>query len=127
MSTPVVPARPTARTGGDSSTTTTDSTPQVPPRPARKLDPSPIRDVRSPFNQIPNPLGSVPSNPSKLSAEDVPARPPSVSLPSIGQEGSEYATYDLLPAEIPGVNNLASAQLAAPEQTRNVSKVRMDK
>lgn len=65
------------------------------------------------------------SKPSNLSVGEVPPRPPSVTLPSVGQEGSEYAaTYDLLPPEVPGVNNAASAEAAAApaEQTRNVAE-----
>jgi len=119
MSTPIVPARPSRSTAA--SGTTSDLTPSVPPRPIRKLDPSPNRAALSPFNELPPGGSYAPATPSKLSVEDTPARPPSVTLPSIGQEGSEYA-YGLLPPEVPGITNPASAELGTPEQTRNVSR-----
>lgn len=100
--------------------------PQVPARPVRKLDPSPSRDLMmSPFNEPPNPMGKVVG--SRRSAgslnPDLPPRPPSVNLPSVGQEGSEYASYDMLPAEAHGYSesNGAGTTVQAPEQTRNVS------
>lgn len=48
-----------------------------------------------------------------LSASDLPNRPPSVNLPSIGQEGNEYANFDTPTDEQP-------PSLAA-ERTANVS------
>lgn len=97
----------------------------MPARPARKLDPSPSRDMMSPFNELPNPMGkAVGSRRSANSLRpDIPPRPPSVSLPSVGQEGSEYASYDQLPPEAHGFaeSSGAGTSLQAPEQTRNVS------
>lgn len=118
MSTPIVPARPTARHTG-APTVVKENMPQVPPRPIRKLEPSPSREFRSPLNELPDPMGSLGKVRSRdqLSTADVPPRPPSVTLPSIGQEGSEYASYDQLPPEAHGV----SAEVATPELTRNVS------
>ena len=96
------------------------STPVVPPRPTRKLDPSP---VRSPLNAPPAAApASKPIPSSNLSAEDVPPRPPSVAaLPSLGQEGAEYASFDQLPAEAHGVGN-DETTFGTPEQTRNISE-----
>lgn len=83
------------------------SMPQIPPRPIRKLDRSPSRDTtRSPLNEPPTAMsnGKVYGH-SNLSASDLPARPPSVSaMPTVGQEGLEYASFDTLPAEAHGVS-----------------------
>ena len=96
------------------------STPVVPPRPARKLDPSP---VRSPLNAPPAAVAaSKPIQSSNLSAEDVPPRPPSVAaLPTLGQEGAEYASFDQLPPEAQVVKN-EETTFATPEQTRNIAE-----
>lgn len=96
------------------------STPVVPPRPTRKLDPSPVRSpLNAPPAAVATPSKSKP--PSTLSAEDVPPRPPSVAaLPTLGQEGAEYASFDQLPPEAHGVSN-GDAAYGTPEQTRNVS------
>ena len=118
MSTPLVPPRPSRTTA--SAPTTKDSLPGVPPRPFRKLDPSPSREMRSPLNELPNPMGSMPKKRSQnnLQTPEVPPRPSMQTIPSIGQEGSEYASFDVLPAE---ARVVVSAQVQAPEQTRNVS------
>ena len=49
---------------------------------------------------------------------DLPRRPPSVSLPSIGQEGNEYADIDYSKAEDSAVGDERPEK--EPEQTRNV-------
>ena len=88
------------------------SVPQVPPRPARSQQQSraeqrrtsdrsqsPNRDnfARSPFHEPPlgmsmgNKTGGLYTQNASTSNLDLPQRPPSVSLPSIGQEGDEYA------------------------------------
>ncbi len=118
MSTPLVPPRPSRTTA--TTTTTTNSLPEVPARPFRKLDPSPSREMRSPLNELPNPMGSLPKRRSQnnLQPPEVPQRPSMQTIPSIGQEGNEYASFDVLPAEAHGVD---TTQVDAPEQTRNVS------
>lgn len=120
MATPVVPSRPTRANG--TNTAPSDSIPQVPARPLRKTDPSPSR---SPLNDLPTTLGGVRKTTSRsnLSPADMPPRPPSVSsFPSVGQEGSEYSSYDLLPPEVPGVTNAATAaELGTSGHTRNVA------
>jgi hypothetical protein len=106
MATPQVPPRP-ARSHHAASTTVADKTasiPQVPPRPnSRRHDrsvspnrnafaPSPLNDPPFLPNKIENgtsPYGNSGKNASSSSL-DLPQRPPSVSLPSIGQEGNEY-------------------------------------
>ncbi|KAK5169459.1 uncharacterized protein LTR77_005435 [Saxophila tyrrhenica] len=125
MATPTVPPRPSRSSAAAPSgpTAVKDSIPQVPPRPVRKLDPSPSRDLRSPFNEPPNPMGSVNKKQSASNLhQEVPARRPSVTLPSVGQEGSEYASFDVLPPEAHGVKvDDNGSEPVQPEQTRNVS------
>ncbi|KAG9956869.1 hypothetical protein KCU61_g9511, partial [Aureobasidium melanogenum] len=110
---PKVPPRP-ARTQERPADPTMNA-PIIPPRPQRRTERSvsPMRGeyTRSPLNDMPasspNANGKMYSQ-RNLSAQDLPPRPPSVSLPSIGQEGSEYA-------------NLQEEEQAAAEQHRNVS------
>ena len=89
---PPRPARSQHAAGAGSS-----KMPEVPPRPAQKrLDRSvsPNHFSHSPLYDAPSGhnLGrSISNEPSNLS---LPARPPSVTLPSIGQEGNEYADID---------------------------------
>jgi hypothetical protein len=94
MSAPSIPPRP-ARKQNPLAPVEAPSVPQVPPRPVRKLDRSVSpanRDsfARSPFNDASFSKGGAQIGTNGLTAE-MPQRPPSVSLPSIGQEGSEYA------------------------------------
>ncbi|SMR47076.1 unnamed protein product [Zymoseptoria tritici ST99CH_3D1] len=108
MSTPTIPPRP-QRSSAKSET------PSIPPRPVRKTDPSPDREAftRSPLNFPPTALGNTKNlAPSGRTSDDLPRRPPSVSLPDIGHEGDEYSSFDQLPAEAHGVSG---------EQTKNVS------
>jgi hypothetical protein len=91
MATPAVPPRPSRSQNID--------VPSIPPRPRRSMDRSisPNRDTyaRSPLNEL---LGAKhghgPSLLSKSLSREAPPRPPSVSLPTIGQEGSEYAQIE---------------------------------
>lgn len=109
MSTPSIPPRP-QRTQAASDAT--GDVPAVPARPIRKAEISADREAstRSPLNSLPGATSKPPSNHGRSEA-DVPRRPPSVNLPGIGQEGSEYSSYDQLPSE---------AQLGAG-QTQSVS------
>lgn len=110
---PKVPPRP-ARSQ-ERAADPTMNPPQIPPRPQRRNERSvsPMRGeyTRSPLNEPPS---ATPSTNGKmysqrnLSAQDLPPRPPSVSLPSIGQEGMEYA-------------NLEEDQGPSPENQRNIS------
>ncbi|KAG9963746.1 hypothetical protein KCU78_g24510, partial [Aureobasidium melanogenum] len=110
---PKVPPRP-ARTQERPADPTMNA-PIIPPRPQRRTERSvsPMRGeyTRSPLNDMPasspDANGRLYSQ-RNLSAQDLPPRPPSVSLPSIGQEGSEYA-------------NLQEEEQAAAEQHRNIS------
>lgn len=96
--------------------------PMIPPRPInRRLDrsPSPHRDsyARSPFNEpsfIPGSFGKTnayTSGSTDTLGADLPRRPSSVALPSLGQEGNEYA--DVFEVQ----DDLASS----PPQTRSVA------
>jgi Altered inheritance of mitochondria protein 21 len=103
MSVPSIPPRP-ARSQQQQAPSLGDNTPQIPPRPARRMDrsASPSRHIDS---FAPSPLndgfGITPmsshgafygTNKNESSSTlGVPNRPPSVNLPSVGNEGDEYA------------------------------------
>ena len=104
--------------------------PTVPPRPARmrQRSMSPHRDTfaLSPLSQT----FSAPSNPSQpsvlyghgenTSSSSLPQRPPSVTLPSIGQEGSEYESILDEQAESRESPAATGTNPADPRETRNV-------
>ena len=113
MSAPQIPARP-ARSHHHTTATAADKptlAPQVPPRPSGRhhdRSVSPGRDAfpLSPLNDPPFfPKSGTPYNSNRNNASssslDLPARPPSVALPSIGQEGNEYANMDEMEQEQP--------------------------
>ena len=101
MSAPIVPSRPTRSQHPPSSLQSQDM-PTIPPRPVRRKDvsPSPAREsyARSPLNETPPvSMQNKVYSQSNLSASNLPPRPPSVEhLPSIGQEGLEYASLSQL-------------------------------
>lgn len=118
---PVIPPRPSRSQEKDNGS----SVPAVPPRPAkrfnRSVSPNPDRFAPSPLNDSPFPA----KNANRLSATnlaipDLADRPGSVDLPSLGQEGQEYA------AAIDELNNAASSgrreSSSSPEQTRTVGE-----
>lgn len=126
MSAPTIPPRPARGSNGQSGqTAVNEGVPQIPPRPTRKIDRSPSRDVhtRSPLNDLPPTSmsnGKLYGH-SNLSASDLPPRPPSVQkLPSVGQEGYEYDSYEQLPPQAHGVKEQDDAN-NTHEQTRNVA------
>ncbi|OWP03962.1 hypothetical protein B2J93_4526 [Marssonina coronariae] len=108
---PQVPPRP-SRVQRDQSAAAASlgsELPKVPPRPVnRRSERSASREsyARSPLNETPslasrsdaskNILANESANPSSA---DLPRRPPSVTLPSIGQEGNEYAEAFSISAE----------------------------
>lgn len=121
MSTPSVPPRPQRTQAGH--TAVKNDTPSIPPRPTRKTDPSPDREAygRSPLNGPPVSISSKPVRPaSGRTSEELPRRPPSVSIPDVGHEGEEYSSFDYLPAEAHGVDT-STSEAAADEQTKSVS------
>ncbi|KAJ6019059.1 hypothetical protein N7522_001126 [Penicillium canescens] len=105
---PAVPPRP-ARSPQPSSSL---EAPNIPPRPNnRRVDRSvsPMRDsyAPSPFNEWSGP------GVARTISNDPPPRPPSVTIPSLGEEGIEYADLD------PG--NMSDSHHQSPAETRNVS------
>jgi len=93
--------------------------PKVPPRPKRSIDRSvsPNRDTfaRSPLNDPSFLHNGQPHKESHLNAE-LPPRPPSVSLPSLGEEGSEYASFEDLSKTLTN-----QSQTEKPEQMGQVA------
>lgn len=105
---PVIPPRPARSPQPPSSI----DMPRIPPRPSnRRADRSisPMRDsyAPSPLNEWNGPAMS------RTTSNDIPQRPPSVTIPSLGEEGIEYADLD--------VGNGPSSQNQDPTETRNVS------
>ena len=93
MAAPSIPPRPSRSTNMPAAAQNIDL-PQVPARPRRSVERSvsPNRDTfaRSPLHS--GGFSKVPSidKPSSGLSRELPVRPPSVTLPSVGQEGSEY-------------------------------------
>ena len=93
---PSIPPRPArAQNSAAPAPASSLDLPKVPPRPKGRIErsQSPHRFDRSPLNDPTYAHGGPPKDNRRLSTE-VPSRPPSVSLPSIGQEGSEYASFE---------------------------------
>lgn len=109
---PVIPPRPSRSPAKqDSAYTSSPDIPTVPPRPSRRADrsASPIRD-----SYAPSPLNELPPNSTvnRIASSDVPHRPPSVTLPSLGEEGKEYEDLD--------AGTSSDSHHQAPTETRNV-------
>lgn len=132
MSIPRIPPRPT-RANQQQHTPTIAAgmdLPKIPPRPAhrsieRSRSPNSESFPQSPLNEPPMTLqhsGGLYSNGNQNASSSslgLPKRPSSVSLPSVGQEGSEYAELEY---EMPGQTILDQVKgKTQPEQTRNVS------
>lgn len=105
MSAPQVPPRPTRALHSHTSSMAFAEIPRIPPRPGHRMpgrSRSRSRDnfPKSPLNEKPNvgsKGGSIHSSESQYTSDsdfEAPQRPPSVSLPSIGQEGNEYADVE---------------------------------
>lgn len=119
QSQPIIPPRPSR-----DKSNALDVKPVIPPRPRRiERSVSPQREsfARSPLNDLPS------ANHGKLdksmlynsesantSSTELPHRPSSVALPSIGQEGSEYA-------EVFGDSQQEDELGSSPTQTRNIA------
>ena len=130
---PQIPPRPTRAHAQDQTSTTAAAAgslgkdiPRIPPRPAhrrieRSVSPNRESFARSPLNethflgnhgnQSKSSLYTNASAGSNASNSDLPRRPSSVALPSIGQEGNEYAEVFGAPDELG----------TSPTQTRNVA------
>ena len=87
--------------------------PKIPPRPKRSIErsASPNRDsfARSPLNDPSFLHNGFHHQKEDFLGSNLPQRPPSVNLPSIGQEGSEYANLQDFSDE------------SSPKQTKNVA------
>lgn len=110
---PAVPPRPSRSPNTQSpGPTSTPAMPKIPPRPPRKPERSvsPTRDsyAPSPLNEPPNSSGV-----NRSASSDIPNRPTSVTIPSLGEEGKEYE--DLGIGESPDSHN------QNPAETRNVA------
>ncbi|KAL8820477.1 MAG: hypothetical protein Q9223_001307 [Gallowayella weberi] len=134
MATPQVPPRPSRTNQQQPTTANSMDPPKIPPRPPhrnieRSRSPNADNYPRSPLNepsafiQHSNLSGSLYGNENQnisSSSLGLPKRPPSVSLPSVGQEGSEYADLDY-EKERPEETILDQVKgKSQPEQTRNV-------
>lgn len=111
---PSIPPRP-SRSPNPHAVSATSDIPKIPPRPANRRverSTSPLRD-----SYAPSPLNEMPNGPhmSRTGSDysSFSHRPPSVTLPSLGQEGMEYAELDNLAAE--------EEQQQAALETRNIS------
>ena len=108
MATPQVPPRPVRSQHQAPTAGTNLAAPEVPPRPTgrrseRSQSPNRSNFAQSPLNDSPFPMkhdnesGSPyksGGNNGSSSSLGLPPRPPSVTLPSIGQEGNEYADFE---------------------------------
>ncbi|KAJ5382693.1 Protein of unknown function DUF3210 [Penicillium concentricum] len=105
---PAIPPRPTRSPQPSSSL----EMPKIPPRPGNRRNDRSVSPMRgsyapSPFNEWTGP------SMSRTISNDLPPRPPSVTIPSLGEEGIEYADLD------PG--NISDSHHQTPAETRNVS------
>lgn len=110
---PVIPPRPARSPHRQSpGPTSSPAVPKIPPRPSRNSEraSSPLRDsyAPSPLNEPPNSFSMSHPVPS-----DPPHRPPSVTIPSLGQEGVEYE--DL------GIGNSPDNHNPSPAETRSIA------
>lgn len=127
MATPQIPPRPMKM--AQHPAVALGDAPKIPPRPIhRSLEPAVSRDnfPRSPLNEVPFAM-NLGSTADKSQDQDdseassgisLPPRPPSVSLPSVGQEGMEYAGIEYEKPQAVSADS-TPAQME-PEQTRNV-------
>lgn len=115
--TPAIPPRPSRSQEKENN----PSVPAIPPRPSkrfnRSVSPNPDRFAPSPLNESPfYPKSSGRRTSGGLTAESI-ERPGSVSIPSIGQEGQEYAAV---------TDELSSSpehhRAVSPEQTRTIGE-----
>ncbi|KAI1861697.1 uncharacterized protein JN550_010767 [Neoarthrinium moseri] len=117
---PVIPPRPSRSQDKDNGS----SVPTIPPRPAkrfnRSISPNPDRFAPSPFNESPFHPKSPGRrySPGHLMAEPVD-RSGSVDLPTIGQEGQEYAAVTDELSSSPETERRPSN---SPEQTRTIGE-----
>ncbi|KAJ5561392.1 hypothetical protein N7535_004141 [Penicillium sp. DV-2018c] len=112
MSTQTAPAIPPRPARSPKPPSSSSEMPKIPSRPANRRHDrsvSPMREsyAPSPFNEWNGP------SLSRTVSHEPPPRPPSVTIPSLGEEGIEYADLD------PG--NMSDSHHQTPAETRNVS------
>ncbi|XP_014560437.1 hypothetical protein COCVIDRAFT_23342 [Bipolaris victoriae FI3] len=117
---PTIPPRPSRSQNSRSPAPGSHmEVPKIPPRPNRGMDrsvsPSGDRYAPSPLNDPTYVPGGPPKDSHRLSTE-VPSRPPSVSMPSLGEEGTEYASFEDLSKTLNEDN-----QGGSPQHTKNVA------
>ena len=111
---PTIPPRPVR--AKEAAVHGANKLPEMPPRPIpKRIEQSPGRNhyPHSPLNEMPDSLSRRRSR--DVSDIETPARPPSVTLPSIGQEGSEYADLQYTPS-----HPQSTSAMEAAHQTRRV-------
>jgi hypothetical protein len=116
---PTIPPRPSrAQNSAAPAPSSQLETPKVPPRPSRNIERSvsPNRYARSPLND-PTYAHGPPSTDGRRLSTDVPSRPPSVSMPSLGEEGNEYASFDDLSKTLTN----ESINRGGSPQTKNIA------
>ncbi|OAK97894.1 hypothetical protein IQ06DRAFT_379687 [Phaeosphaeriaceae sp. SRC1lsM3a] len=113
---PSIPPRP-SRAQNSAAPASQLETPKVPPRPKRgdrSISPNPNRDTYAP-----SPLNSPYGNGPPPKPRDVPSRPPSTSLPGLGEEGNEYASYEDLSKTL--TNESVGQPYGSPQQTKAIA------
>ncbi|KAF2828827.1 hypothetical protein CC86DRAFT_454489 [Ophiobolus disseminans] len=113
---PSIPPRPN-RGQNSSAPAAQLEAPIVPPRPRRgdrSVSPNPNRDTYAP-----SPLNSPYGNGPPPKPREVPSRPPSTSLPGLGEEGNEYASFEDLSRTLTG-DSVGDAH-GSPQQTKNIA------
>jgi hypothetical protein len=115
---PSIPPRP-ARGQNSPAPAAQLEAPKIPPRPKRgdrSVSPNPNRDTfaRSPLNS-PYQNGPPPK------PRDVPSRPPSTSLPGLGEEGNEYASFEDLSTTLSNEGMSLGLAQGSPQQTKNIA------
>lgn len=96
--------------------------PPIPPRPKRGIErsvsPAGDRYARSPLNDPAYLHSGPPPREGGRLTVDTPSRPPSVSMPSLGEEGNEYASFEDLSKTL---TNESLDSGASPQQLKSVS------
>lgn len=121
MTAPTIPPRPSRAQNSAASGSANMDLPKIPPRPAKRSvdrSVSPNRDAfaRSPLNDPSFHHNGQHHHKNSPLSPDLPPRPPSVTLPSIGQEGAEYASFEDLSRTVS-----REEQTGSPHHTKNVS------
>lgn len=125
QSTPAIPPRPARGQEKDNNL----SAPAIPPRPTnrrlnRSVSPNPDRFAPSPLNESPfNPKNSRGARNSQTHLGEELERPMSVEMPNVGEEGREYAAaIEELGTSPEETKDTSRRSSTSPEQTRTVGE-----